>query len=164
MKTPGNVDQVLAQDVKRCGIQLDQPSYKFEVRVRVGQIYSPRVSVDAFTYEGPHVRKLSFHTLKMDVVKPFTVNGDNFEKATQLAWECPGVTHGFHEAITDPGITVTGAGSQIQTKTPGNVSKLDFYTSCGFTKSQKSFSFDVRVRVGMIYSPRVAADKFTYTK
>jgi hypothetical protein len=164
LQTPAGVQNFIAQFGSTCGFQLDQLTYPFEIRIRVGKLFSPRVRSDAFNFEGPQVTALNIHRLKINAVVPFTVQGKNFQKATAVAWICATGAHGFHIGAHDPGVTVDPSGTQIQMKTNPRVGGAITTASraCGFKTGQTSYPFDIRVEVGPLYSPRVAQDAFTY--
>jgi hypothetical protein len=99
-------------------------------------------------------------------VVPLTVDGKNFQEATAVVWNCAAGPHGWHIGTTNPGVAVQPNGAEINLKTIASAGAAIAVASkqCGFTSGQQSFPFEVRVKVGSLYSPRSSGDWFVYHK
>jgi hypothetical protein len=128
----------------------------------VGNDKSPASPKDVYTFEAPEIKSLSLTELPLDVVKPVTISGSNFEGASDVIGICdPGGTLPHHNHPFD---AIHAANSSTITTTTSPFMDIRISTdSCEKGgPAEAKYPFDVRVAVGNAYSPSVTADEFTF--
>ena len=162
--TPPQAWTYIATAEARCGGQLDQASYPFDIQVSVGLVHSKIVPPDVFTFDGPTIASMSLNHLKENSTAVFHIHGSNFQSATAVEWDCSAGVYGFQSQLVPSDVSADGTTITAKTSTSAASNIARISKQCGFTSKQTSYKFDVRVIIGALYSPRAGADIFSYTK
>ena len=137
-------------------------SYPTNVIAWVGKDTSPVNPKDVYTFKPPEITSISPDEVPLDLVKPVTIRGTNFEGVTDVIGICG--PNGSLDVPSHPFDKLQSNGSSAITTTTSKFMDIRLASDrCEHGgPAEATYPFDVRMAVGHVYSQSVRAGQFTY--